>query len=255
MIKIDINKEKCVGCGACIKDCPGTTIRMVDGKAEAQKGCIECGHCYAVCPTGAIDIKGYDTTDLGEMESMSDFDSKKLLQAMKSRRTIRQYKDIPVEQEKIDMILEAGRYCPTAANSQKIAYTILGSKQDAIEKECVKLFGTGVKLGSPFSAVLKRTNIDDHFFFKGAPLVIVVSGTNSTDPSLVSSYMEIMAESLGLGVLYSGFFVACSRISPKIKSMLELPKGHKVVTCMIMGYPDVKYHRIVPRKALNKKEL
>lgn len=255
MIKVDINKEKCIGCGACIKDCPGTTIRMVDGKAEAQKGCIECGHCYAICPTNAIEMKGYDTSNIGEMSDMADIDSQKLLQSMKSRRTIRQYKDIPVEQEKIDMILEAGRYSPTGANSQKVAYTILGSKQDEIEKECVKLFGTGVKLGSPFSALLKRTIIDDNYFFKGAPLVIVVSGTNSVDPGLASSYMEIMAESLGLGVLYSGFFVACTRISPKIKSMLKLPKGHKVVTCMIMGYPNVKYHRIVPRKTLNKKEL
>lgn len=255
MIKINIDKEKCVGCGVCIKDCPGTTIHMVDGKAEARKGCIECGHCYAVCPTNAINIAGYDTSNCGEMEDMADFDSAKLLQAMKSRRTIRQYKDIPVEQEKIDMILEAGRFCPTAANGQKIAYTILGSKQDEIEKECVKIFRTGVKAGSPFSAMLKRTKIDDQFFFKGAPLVVVVSGTSEVDPGLASSYMELMAESLGLGVLYSGFFVACSRISPRVKSMLKLPKGHKVVTCMIMGYPDVKYHRIVPRKPLNVKEL
>lgn len=254
-VPVVVDKEKCIGCGLCVKDCPGTTMRMVDGKADAWKGCIECGHCYAICPTGAISIKGYDTSNCGEMESMTQFDSEKLLQAMKSRRTIRHFKDMPIEQEKIDMILEAGRYCPTAANSQKTAYTILGSKQDAIEKECVKIFSTGVKIGSIASDTLKRMEIDDKFFFKGAPLVIVVSGTGETDPSLASSYMEIMAESLGLGVLYSGFFVACSRISPKVKSMLKLPKGHKVVSCMIMGYPDVKYQRIVPRNPLKVNKL
>lgn len=254
-IKVLIDNEKCVGCGACVKDCPGTTLKLVDGKAYARKGCIECGHCYSVCPTGAIKMAGYDDSNLGDMVDMTEFDSQQLLQAMRSRRTIRQFKQTPIEQEKIDMILEAGRYSPTGANSQKTSYTILGSRQDAIEKECVKLFGTGVKLGSPFSDMLKRTKIDDKFFFKGAPLVIVVSGSNSVDPGLASSYMELMAESLGIGVLYSGFFVACARISPKIKKMLDLPKGHKVVTCMVMGYPDVKYHRIAPRKPLKSNKL
>lgn len=249
-----VDKEKCVGCGACVKDCPGTTMAMVNGKAEALKGCIECGHCYSVCPTGAITMKGYNM-ECGEMEDMAQFDSQKLLQAMKSRRTIRQYKDIPVEQEKIDMILEAGRYCPTAANSQNVAYTILGSKQDEIEKECVKIFSTGVKAGSVFSSYLKRQVIDENFFFKKAPLVIVVSGKGEQNASLASSYMEIMANSLGLGVLYSGFFVACAKLSPKVRAMLDLPKGHTVVSCMIFGYPDVKYHRIAPRKELRIKEL
>lgn len=255
MKAVIVDREKCIGCGACVKDCPGTTMQMVDAKAEALKDCIECGHCYAVCPVGAITMDGYDVSNVGEMQSMTQFDSDMLLQAMKSRRTIRQYKNIPVEQEKIDKILEAGRYCPTAANSQNVAYTILGSKQDEIEKECVKVFRTGIKAGSPFSAYLKRQVIDDNFFFKGAPLVIVVSGTSATNPNLASSYMELMANSLGLGVLYSGFFIVCSRVSPKIRKMLDLPKGHKPISCMIFGYPDVKYHRIVPRKKLNVKEL
>lgn len=255
MIPVIIDKEKCIGCSACVKDCPGTTLHIVDGKAEARKGCIECGHCYAVCPVGAVKMNGYDDSNLGDMEDMAQFDSDKLLQAMKSRRTIRQYKDIPVEQEKIDKILEAGRYCPTAANSQNVAYTILGSKQDEIEKECVKIFRAGVKAGSVFADTLRGKVIDDKFFFKGAPLVIVVSGTGSVNPSLASSYMELEANSMGLGVLYSGFFVICAKISPKIRKLLDLPKGHKVVSCMIFGYPNVKYHRIVPRKALKIKKL
>ena len=49
----------------------------------------------------------------------------------------------------------------------------------------------------------------DSFFFKGAPLVILVSARNEVDAALASSYTEIMAESLGLGVLYSGFFITC----------------------------------------------
>ncbi len=75
------------------------------------------------------------------------------------------------------------------------------------------------------------------------------------DAALASSYMELMAESLGLGVLYSGFSRVCSVVSGKLRRLLKLPKGHKVVTCMVIGYPAVRYQRIVPRKALQAKTL
>ena len=255
MDKVTIDSNKCILCKKCINDCVAHALYIEDKMVKLRGGCIECGHCFAVCPEGAIDMPGYDTSACGEFASMSDFDSKKLLQAMKSRRTIRQYKDIPVEQEKIDMILEAGRYAPTGANSQNVAYTILGSKQDEIEKECVKIFRTGDGIGSKFSESLKHQNIDDNFFFKGAPLVIVVSGRDKVNATLASAYMELTANSLGLGVLYSGFFCGCAALSQKVRSALKLPRGHRAVTCMIIGYPKVEYKRIAPRKELKVKKL
>ncbi len=248
MERIKIDSSKCIGCGKCVKDCVASSLYLESGKAKLREGCIECGHCFAVCPEGAIEMPGYDTAGCVEITPMTSIDSETLLQAMKSRRTVRQFKNIPVEQEKIDRILEAGRYAPTGANSQNVAYTILSDKKDELERECVKLFRAGVKVGSKFSGSLKNTDINDTFFFKGAPLVIVVSGHSSVNATLASAYMEIEANSLGLGVLYSGFFCGCAALNPKIKAKLHLPKGHKAVTCMIMGYPAVEYKRIPPRK-------
>ena len=155
------------------------------------------------------------------------------------------------------MILEAGRYSPTGGNFQGVSFTILGSRQAEAEAICVDIFRNGDKLGAGPAAFLKQIDvrITDDFFFKGAPLVVAVSGADDVNPALASSYMEIMAESLGLGVLYSGFFCECARISEGLRELLELPKGHKVVTCMVVGYPSVKYQRIVPRKELKVKYL
>ncbi|MFR5876579.1 MAG: nitroreductase family protein [Eubacterium sp.] len=255
-ISISINNDRCLGCSLCIKDCPTGALYLDNNKAVPRNsGCIECGHCFAICPVNAVSMNGYDMNGCNEIGSMTDINSEKLLLAMKSRRTIRHFKADPVEQEKLDMILEAGRYSPTAANSQNVAYTVLGSKQREIEDKCISLFRSGQKLASPFVEVVKNVHIDDNFFFKGAPLVIVVSGKDDVNAGLASSYMELAAESMGLGVLYSGFFVVCSKLNPKIKSILKLPKGHKVVSCMIIGYPNVEYKRIAPRKPLNVKIL
>ena len=250
MYKIQIDETKCIGCGKCVKDCVAAALYLEAGKAKCREGCIECGHCFAVCPAGAVDMPGYDKTGCVKTTPMREIDSETLLQAIKSRRTVRQFQNIPVEKEKIDMILEAGRYAPTGANSQNVAFTILADRQDEIERQCVKIFRAGVQLGRTVSNVLKNADINDRFFFKGAPLVIVVSGRNEVNATLASAYMELTANSLGLGVLYSGFFCACTRLDPRIRAKLRLPKGHKAVTCMIIGYPEVEYQRIPPRKPL-----
>ena len=53
---IQINEEKCNGCGACAKACHEGAIGMVDGKAKLLRDdyCDGLGDCLPTCPTGAI---------------------------------------------------------------------------------------------------------------------------------------------------------------------------------------------------------
>lgn len=255
MNPIVINEEKCVGCAQCVQDCPSSYLYIENGKAHTNTaGCLECGHCYAVCPQGAVSMTNYDCPD-EQAVPMTEIPADTLLAAMRSRRSVRQFTDQSVEQEKLQKILEAGRYSPTGGNRQNVSYTILGSRQKEAEAICVDLFRKGTRLPSRFASVAERFKISDDFFFKGAPLVILVTSGSNVNAGLASSYMEIMAESLGLGVLYSGFFVACTRFSRKLRKLISIPRGQKVVTCMVIGYPAVKYHRIVPRKPLQSRTL
>ena len=252
---ITIDENKCIGCSLCVRDCPNSYLFLADNKAHTKEsGCMECGHCYAICPQNAIRLTNYDCDEI-PVVPMTDINSAELLSAMKSRRSIRHFTTQEVEDVKIQNILEAGRYSPTGGNAQNVSYTILGSRQKQAEKICVDLFRTGQKLGSAFVGFLERVEITDDFFFKGAPLVIVISGKNRVNASIAAAYMEIMAESMGLGVLYSGFFTICAKLSGKLRKLIELPKGERVVTCLVIGYPAVKYQRIVPRKRLRIKKL
>lgn len=246
---ISINKEKCIGCGKCVSDCVSEKIKLINGKAEYMyERCIECGHCFAICPTGAVTMENFRDFDGEETFDFTKIKSDELLSAMKSRRTIRRFNDKEISKEDIEKIIEAGRYCPTGTNSQDFAFTILQKSLPEIERACVKLFRFVKNTATPFSKYLKNMTIDDEFFFKGSNAVIVVSGKGDTSSCLASSYMELMAASLGIGVLYSGFFVAAAKLNPQILKKLDLPKGHSPVTCLVLGYPDVEYKRIPPRK-------
>lgn len=247
--KVVIDMEKCIGCGLCKKDCVGFDIEIVEGKAVANgKSCIKCGHCEAICPNGAVKLTGFEDS-VEEITEQVRLNPDELLGAIKTRRTIRQFKTDEIPQNIVDMILEAGRLAPTGANSQKTSYVVLRSKKKECEAVAVNLFGKLVGFGKKVIPALKNMNIDENFFFKGAPLVIIVLGKDGVSASLAAQNMAFMAEANGLGVLFSGFFTTCFNTSGKIKSIIGLKGKQKAVTTLVIGYPDVKYYRTVHRNS------
>ena len=124
---MNVNSEKCIGCGLCVKDCFPNCIKVANGKAEISNiTCMKCGHCIAVCPKGAISTDEYNMEEVKEYnEAEFNIEADRLLNFIKFRRTVRQFKDKDVETEKLLKIIEAGRFTQTGTNAQNVSYIVV----------------------------------------------------------------------------------------------------------------------------------
>ena len=55
---IKIIKEKCTGCGLCVRVCPYSAIELIDGLPVIKENCTYCGECVRACKFGAILLQG-----------------------------------------------------------------------------------------------------------------------------------------------------------------------------------------------------
>lgn len=224
---IEINQDKCIGCGLCAKTCAAHNIAMKEGKVQIKlDSCIKCGQCCAVCPKEAIHISGYDSEPVARTEDVR-LDPKEVLDVIRFRRTIRQFQQKEIPSHVVEQILEAGRLTHTAKNMQDVSFVVLDREKDTVEQMAVRLFRKLKPFADLVSPMARNSQIDDHFFFFRAPLVIVVMAKDKTNGLLAAQNMEFVAEANGLGVLLSGFFTSCANASRKIKKRSRLKKARK----------------------------
>lgn len=144
-----------------------------------------------------------------------------------TRTSVRQYKDQPVEQEKIDIMLKAAMAAPTAVNLQPWHFIVITDKQTI-----------GLLSGQ------QPTN---------APLLIAVCGdTDKTttpdgkmklpdfwveDISAATENLLLAAHALGLGAVWTGVYPAMDRTA-EVANVLNCPKNIVPMAVVRIGYPD-----------------
>ena len=140
----------------------------------------------------------------------------------KKRYSVRSYKSQKVEQEKLDLILEAAHVAPTAANLQPVRLLVVQEKEGLAKIE-------------------KAANIYN------APLAVIVCADHSTawtrpcdkkqtgdiDASILTDHMMLQASELGLGTVWVCYF------KPDILSQeFNLPENLEPVNILVIGYAD-----------------
>ena len=268
MIRID--PSLCIACKACIKDCPTDDIELEADFARAKNAiCLHCGHCIAICPARAVRDDSYDMSEALEYDPETfSLPPENLLNFIKFRRSVRRFQNRTIESEKLERILEAGRFSPTGSNRQSVSYIVLEKDIPSFRLLALKslaessqaILDTQKSLSptASFAAKWKRLyeleqtspGREDALFFH-APAVVLLVSDSAVDAALAASNMELMAFAEGLGALYCGFFCRAGQSSTEIQSLLELPPSQNIQVCMPLGYPDVRYFRTVPRNKPN----
>lgn len=148
-----------------------------------------------------------------------------LFDVMERRYSVRAYKPDPVEEEKVQQILEAARMAPTAANRQPIRIVIIrtAGRQAALNR----IYGRD--------------------WFAAAPLVLCVCGVEAegwvrnhdgksyvdVDAAIVMDHVVLAATALGLGTCWIAAFDPDAA-----RDVLGLPKGVAPIIFTPLGYPD-----------------
>ena len=167
------------------------------------------------------------------------------MEISKKRVTVRKFSQKPVEDEKIEKILEAGRWSPTAVNLQPQRIMVLNTPEslDKVRQFCS--FGYDQKYVDLAKECDDKEKGKVNFYY-GAPLVLFVaydkdecwthpqSGKSSgaTDATIVATHMMLEAASLDLGSVWISYFD-----EEKARELLELPESWQSVCMLYFGYP------------------
>ena len=268
-----VNTDKCIGCTLCKQDCIVNDIVMIDGKSHIKnETCIKCGHCIAICPVKAISSDDENEYSMNEIKEYNDkdfsLDPDVLMNFMKFRRSVRLFSNKDVEEEKIEKIIESGKFTQTSGNLQDVSYVIVKDKIQKLRKMVLETLNSQadillsddttpnqIKMYSNmwkdmYKNYIENPDGEDKLFFK-APLLIVIKSNSIVNGALAASKMELMINALGLGTYFSGFLSRAEKFNPEIGKFLQIGDNEELVACMVIGYPKVKYKRTVPRKDVN----
>lgn len=152
-----VDQKKCIGCGACVKVCPGGLLSLDERRKPCitgadsfgWNGCWKCEHCLAVCPGGAIEVLGKKPEN-----SLSVPDYMETEQVMNTlianRHSCRRYQNRAVDSAVIeDMLCRLGN-APNGGNKQQVEFTLIDDMEQMNEfrnlayKEMERLAENGV---------------------------------------------------------------------------------------------------------------
>ncbi len=286
-----IDLQKCNGCRKCVAVCKDFEFEIIDGKAALVKqplfGCIACGHCMAICPEGAIKVNGRclspdDLFPLNGTAVKSDYNS--FFKLLQTRRSLREFKDIPVPLEVINQIISAAQTAPMGIPPSDVNLLVLDTKDKVrqfssdfcslLDKNRWLISGWFLALMRPFygkhNDELFRKFLRPVFDIytgnmkKGidvvtydAPVAIYFYGSpccDPADPIIAATYAMLAAESLGLGTCMLGAihpFIQSGFGVKEFKSKYGIRYKSREGLVLIMGYPKVKYSRGIRRTFAN----
>jgi nitroreductase/NAD-dependent dihydropyrimidine dehydrogenase PreA subunit len=260
---LNVDLEKCKRDGICAAVCPASIIEfktkeafpaMIDGGDEL---CIRCGHCVAVCPHGAMSHANISTEECPPVRKELNLQPDQVEQFLRSRRSIRAYKEKQVDRDVLTKLIELASFAPSGHNTQPVNWRVIYDSDEVLRLAGIVAdwMRSLIKEGSPLAASLHMDRVVAAWeagkdrICRGAPHVIVAHAPadERTAPAactIALTYLELATPSFGLGACWAGYFNAAANSWPPLAEALGLPEGHVSFGAMMVGHPKFKYQRL-----------
>jgi len=265
MSLISIDTALCTKDGHCVAECPAKIIEMADEgpfvSADLAVKCIDCGHCVAVCPTAALSLKTLSPQDCPPVDRELRISEAQAEQFLRSRRSIRNYKDKPVDRQTFRKLIDIARHAPTASNKQPVQWLIVedparvqkiaGFVTDWMREMIIKMPEMAAERNFNRIVAAQETGVDR--ICRNAPHLVFACAENVntnavTDCAIALSYLELFLPALGLGGCWAGYVTYATRFWPPLKQFLRIPENTECHGAMLMGHPRYRYHRMPLRR-------
>jgi len=249
--------------------------------------CISCGHCVALCPQGAITHADFPEGSVTPVRGELLPSVESVIEMLRARRSIRLFKEAPVERGVLERIIEGARSAPSAHNFQTTEYLVI---QDAkllkeITNICARYYAKVAKqLRNPITRALYRVALtrqeiesavhllsdldmvvdlagkgEDPFLHHAPCLILCHAERNMNFPeanaTLALHNATLVAQALGVGGFLAGYVVGACQRDKGIPALLSVPRNHGVYAGLTLGYPQTQFTKWPARRPLKVRWL
>jgi len=177
------------------------------------------------------------------------------------RRSIRRYKQQPVDRQTLEQVMEIVRFAPSGVNHQPVRWVVIYSTAEVkkLTGMVIDVMRQMVKDKSPSAAMMNFQNMvsawdqgEDNVCRK-APHLIIAYGRKEdriapVDATIALTHFELAAPAFGLGACWAGYFSIIMNLSPALRKAAGIPDDHVQLGSMLVGYPQYMPKRIPKRK-------
>jgi ferredoxin len=267
---IVVDKDKCTGCGSCVKICHEDCMTLIDDTVRINHElCSTCTQCIAICPQRALswdDVPpvAYDEARLPSPEQLDEL--------FKERRTIRFFKEEKIDRTLLEEIVGYGIYAPT--NNYDLRAIVVDDEEiiealDRILLQSVsRIYKVVFKPKIVFNLIRRITPALDpkdkvkmesalergHAFHRPPAIVFIVGDKRIALSEASTQYalynMILYAQAKGIGSSLWGSAQTFLDRNKAARKRLGLGKHEHILGALGLGYPAVKFANKVEGKTL-----
>jgi nitroreductase len=205
--------------------------------------------------------------------------TEQVLELLRTRRSVREFRAKAVEKEVIETIIEGARFAPSAHNVQSTEFVVIQEKavlsqvvaltvdylrnlvknlRNPLIRQIYRLIA-GKEIQAAIDGLEELTEVIHHYeggediILHDAPTLLLFHANRSAmfagvNANLALQNATLVCQTLGLGNFYTGFVIAACDRDKRIAKLLELPPDHKIYGGLAIGYPKFRYPHWIERK-------